>query len=266
MADTRRPLFREDFMPAGFVASTAEDMAKAIEMILANGVVSGRPFLSSASVAVLTTGTGPANVTGARYAMGWNEQDRDGVRTLVHDGSTTDMASFQGIVPAAGTGLVLLADAQSIPFELMGKIDFVGLGALDQMIGRAPRGTLDHFYPAVDAFLVILFGLMIRGLVLQVRKIGRGEQPRRRGPVRRGSVLALWTYLDVFVPFAILTNGPLFLGADWSVLVRTDVGLVLALIAAIRIADGGLRLVGWSVSHRSPAPRGVVEPVVAPTP
>ena len=41
-----KPLFRPDLAPAGFIASTAADLARPIEMILAGGSIDGRSFLS----------------------------------------------------------------------------------------------------------------------------------------------------------------------------------------------------------------------------
>ena len=43
------------------------------------------------------------------------------------------------------------------------------------------------------------------------------------------------------VPAAIVLTMPGFLGAAWPVLIRTDIGLVLAVIAALRVADGAVR-------------------------
>ena len=64
------------------------------------------------------------------------------------------------------------------------------------------------------------------------------------GPRRIGG-LALRGYLDVVVPAAIVLTMPGFLGAAWPVLIRTDIGLVLAVIAALRVADGAVRAWRW---------------------
>ena len=127
----------------------------------------GRPtaerFLSPAGVAALTTGAAPTGVGDARYAMGWVDTTHDGLRTIAHDGSTTDMAAVQVIAPASRDGVIVLADAQSIPYEVLGKIDMIGLGALDHMLGRQADGTLERFYPIVDVVLLVLLAAMVRG-------------------------------------------------------------------------------------------------------
>ena len=70
------------------------------------------------------------------------------------------------------------------------------------------------------------------------------------GPLRIGGV-ALRAYLDVVVPLAILLTMPTFLGAGWPVLIRTDIGLVLAVIATLRVADGAIRAWRWRLGFAS---------------
>ena len=73
------------------------------------------------------------------------------------------MAAFQGFDPGSGDGIVVLANAQAIPYELLGKIDMIGFGALDLMLGREPNGTLEKFYVLVDIALIVALVVMLRG-------------------------------------------------------------------------------------------------------
>ena len=59
------------------------------------------------------------------------------------------MAAFQGFDPASATGS-WFGNAQAIPYELLGKIDMIGFGALDLMLGREPNGTLEKFAKRAD--------------------------------------------------------------------------------------------------------------------
>ena len=248
-----QPLFRTDLAPAGFIASTAGDLARPIEMILAGGTADGRLFLSPAGVAELTTGAAPTGVGDARYAMGWVDTTRDGLRTVAHDGSTTDMAAVQVIAPTSRDGIIVLTDAQSIPYELLGKIDMIGLGALDHMLGRQADGTLERFYPIVDIVLLVLLAAMARGTVRLARRVRDRTSPDPHGRARRLSAIAFHGYLDLVVPILLLVRAPTFFAAPWPVVVRTDVGLVVAVLIALRLSGGGLRLVGWWRT-RQPAP------------
>ena len=157
------PLLRPDLVPAGFIVSTAADVAHPVEMLLAGGRIGDEPFLSRAGVAALTTGGPSTGVGDARYGMGWVVGSHNGHATVSHDGSTTDMAAFQAFDPGSGDGIVVLANAQAIPYELLGKIDMIGFGALDLMLGREPNGTLEKFYPFVDIGLIVALVVMLRG-------------------------------------------------------------------------------------------------------
>ena len=120
-------------------------------MVLAGGMLDGRRFLSPAGVAALTTGGPSTGVGDARYGMGWvdahPQRPTDDQPRRQHDRHGRPSRSS---TRRPATPIVVLANAQAIPYELFGKIDMIGLGALDQMLGREPDGTLEQFYPIVD--------------------------------------------------------------------------------------------------------------------
>ncbi len=250
--DDRAPLVRADLAPAGFISSTPGDLARPIEMVLGGGMLDGRRILSSAGVAALTTGGPSTGVGDARYGMGWVDATRNGRRTISHDGSTTDMSAFQVVDPTSGDAVILLADAQAIPYEVFSKIDMIGLGALDQMLGHEPDGTLERLYPIVDVFLIVLVAVMLRGHLRLIGRVRHREGPGPSGGPRRVATIAFHGYLDVIVPILLLVRVPDAMAAPWPVLVRTDVGLVVLVLVAVRLTGGGLRLVGWWRSGRSP--------------
>ena len=92
---------------------------------------------------------------------------------------------------------MLLADAQSIPYEVFSKIDMIGFGALDQMLGREPDGTLERLYPIVDVFLLVLLAVMLRGHLRLVRRVRDRERPADAWPRSAGwprsPSTAIWT-------------------------------------------------------------------------
>jgi CubicO group peptidase (beta-lactamase class C family) len=255
LADTHRPLDRADLAPAGFVSASADDVGRYLAALLDPAGPGGGSVASAGTVASMFAGTAPTGVGDERYGLGWAETTYRGERIVAHAGSTTDMASFVAINPARGVAVAVLFDAQSPLYELLHKPDQIGLGVLAMTIGEAPDGTLEGFYPIVDIALAAILGLMAWRLVVLVRspRIEAGDwRPRRRwsGPLRIGG-LALRAYLDVVVPLAILLTMPAFLGAGWPVLIRTDLGLVLAVIATLRVADGAIRAWRWRLGFAS---------------
>ena len=256
LAIPRTPLFRSDLAPAGFIASTASDMARPIEMLLAGGTFGAERILSPAGVAALTTGAVSTGFGDARYAMGWIDSTHEGLRTIAHDGSTTDMAAVQVIAPASRDAVVVLANAQSIPYEVLGKIDMIGQGTLAQMLGRQADGTLERFYPIVDAVLLVILILMVRGHVRLARRVRDRERSAALGRIRRVGAMAFHGYLDLVVPLLLLVRVPTFLAAPWPVVIRTDIGLVVAILIVVRLSGGGLRLAGWWRTRGLPYPVG----------
>ena len=162
------------------------------------------------------------------------------------------MAAFQGFDPGSGDGIVVLTNAQAIPYELLGKIDMIGFGALDLMLGREPNGTLEKFYPLVDVALIVALVVMLRGHVRLADRVRRRQPPTAGGRFRRMAGITFHGYLDLLVPIVLLLRVPDALAAPWSVLIRTDIGLVLAVFIALRLTGGALRLTGWWRTGRRP--------------
>ena len=148
---------------------------------------------------------------------------------------------------------MILTDAQSILYEVLAKVDMIGFGALDQMLGRQPDGTLEKLYPVVDVALIVALAMMLRGLLKLSRRVRRRARPAAQGRVLRLAGIAFHGYLDVIVPVLLLVRMPGAFGASWPVLVRTDVGMVVFVLIVVRLAGGTLRLAGWWRSGRLPA-------------
>ena len=180
--------------------------------------------------------------TAVHFFATWCEPCREALPAL--------HAAFQVVDPASGDAVVLLTNAQSIPYEVFGKVDMIGLGALDQMLGREPDGTLERLYPIVDIFLLVLLAVMLRGHLRLVRRVRDRERPATHGRIRWLTTIAFHGYLDLIVPVILLVRVPDAMAAPWPVLVRTDVGVVVLILVALRLSGGGLRLAGWWRSGR----------------
>ena len=83
LANATRPLDRPDLAPAGFIAATAGDLARPLEVLAHDGLAAdGARFLSPGMVAQVISGVAPAGLDDARYAFGWLASTRDGRATM----------------------------------------------------------------------------------------------------------------------------------------------------------------------------------------
>jgi CubicO group peptidase (beta-lactamase class C family) len=254
LADDHAPLDRPDLVPAGWISASADDLGRLLIAELDGGSYQGRSVVSPAAIGEMQTGTVSTGSGDERMGMGWVASTLDGERIVAHAGSTTDMAAIQVLVPDRHLGVAVLFNAQSTLYELLHKPDAIGQGVVSLLLGHEPRGTLQLFYPAFDLAALALLALLVIGLVRTVRRpIGPwpawADRPRL-GRLRLVGSLGFRAYLDVIVPIVLLVKVPDLLGAPWTTLVRIDVGLVIAAIIAVRVADGLVRVARLSVARR----------------
>lgn len=141
------PIVFEAAAPAGGIASTADDMAKWLAMLLREGALpDGSRLLSGDRVRELTALTVAMGVPkpppdgSARprsnfrgYGLGFVVQDYRGRKTMRHDGLLPGFFSGVTLVPEAGLGVVVLtnqeaAEAVEVPTRLI----------LDHFLGGTP--------------------------------------------------------------------------------------------------------------------------------
>ena len=121
------PFESDNTNPAGGINSSAEDMAKWVRTLLAEGMLpDGSRLFSAATYRQLTTLVTPipagnpapelaamrANFNG--YALGLGTRDYRGHRILTHTGGLPGYVSLVLMVPDAGLGIVVLTNQESI--------------------------------------------------------------------------------------------------------------------------------------------------------
>ena len=243
------PLWRPDFLPAGWLVASAEDLGRFAAAHLAGGTLDGERVLSSEGIEELHRGA--ADAGRAAYAMGWFDGVLGSTRIVSHSGSTTDMASAMYLAPAQGVGIVVVYNGQSLVYELLHKGEAIAEAAMAKLIGEPAGGTLSMLYPAFIAGVVLMVVLQIRSLVRAVRRARRGEPAVRSILGRRsiGIAAAAWGWL--VLPAYVLLATPEMFAAPWSVLVHIDLGQVLAVYAVLQLLIGGVVLAPAIGGHAS---------------
>src|SRR5205085_7310170 len=113
-AGTRRYTLHS--VPAGGVATTAEDFCHFLIAQLNGGAYAGRSVLSPAGVALMHE---PRRDIGSLYAMGWFVEPWDGLESFNHMGMNETFSSMINLLPEQHYGVVVLTDVNS--FSILGR-------------------------------------------------------------------------------------------------------------------------------------------------
>jgi len=133
--------------PAGAILSSAEDLSKWVQVLLAQGDLGqGRRLYSAAQARLLETPLtllplrpreGPlkeATPTMAAYAMGLGVRDYRGTRLVGHTGGLAGMVSRVTLLPELKLGVVVLTNA-----EVTEAFDAITHTVLDHYLGAPPK-------------------------------------------------------------------------------------------------------------------------------
>lgn len=229
-------------LPAGYLASSAEDMGRYLRAHLNGGRAEGVRILSPAGFAELHR-PGVAIEDGLWTGMGWGVGDFNGARVLQHDGNTGNYRAEMWLLPERGLGFVLLMNAsnelQTTPTRALGQ------GIAELLLGPEPAAVALN--PVAQGFSVLVLALAALQLLAVARSVVTlrrwGRVPPRPHQWRHvwlplaGGLLAALGFL-VVVP-------ALFLGGSLPValLLVPDLGVVVAVAGALALAWALLRTV-----------------------
>lgn len=235
--------FRPDFVPAGFLMASVEDMSRYVVAQMNGGTYGNASVLSPSSVAAMHAPAVNAGISaqGGSYAMGWFVGPRAGVpHTIWHNGSAAANHSMVLMLPDSGWGVVLLANAESLLYTMLGRLDVIADGIASLLVNTPKPGTLAGLYPAFDVAVVLIVLLQLRSLV-RIWRRGSGL-PVGKGRIRTvvfELVIPVWR--ELVAPIAIFVGLPAALGAPWANLAKTDVGGFVLALAVLLLLTGMVR-------------------------
>lgn len=157
-------------LPAGALIASVEDLSHYAIAQLDDGRYGDTSILSPQGVAELHAPAIPRTPEDHHYAMGWNVGVIDGIPTVWHAGDSGQFRAMVLLMPDAGSGFVLLANATG--YEQMSQIEGVSIGVFSMLNGKpaAPLSSLPFgprfLYWAVPATPL----LQILGMVFLWRK------------------------------------------------------------------------------------------------
>ena len=264
--------YLRDMLPAGYLISTAEDMAHYLVAQLNGGRFENAAVLSPAGVATLhapAVAAGP----GASYGMGWYSGPINGVPTVSHEGSTENFSAYMILVPGSQWGIVVLSNEGGLPTELTSSVQGIAAGVMALLVGSkaSPAGlSVSILYLVLDCLLLLITALALwSALRLHHWTEKFARRWRQPGRWRRGfTIMRLGVRLVWELVLPVLVLGlPLLIGyLTWRQLLLSapDIVWSLLLIAALMFATAIFRLVLMARVLRG---AGVMDkPVVTPSP
>ena len=130
--------YPQSFVPAGFIVSSANDLAKYLAAQLPGSASARRLGLSDAGIALWHKGVAAMDSEGkSHYAMGWVTDTFNGVPVVWHNGDTGVFRSQFTLEPKGRWGVVLLANGSGwLPQQYQQEISS---GIVNMQVGRTPR-------------------------------------------------------------------------------------------------------------------------------
>lgn len=239
--------YHRGIVPAGFIFSSAEDMAHYLIAHLNGGQYRNAPVLSPTGIAELhrsLTRTSGGPITAQEfYAMGWFIREKDGLQTVSHAGSTPHFHANLVLVPEGQWGIVLLMNAENglRPEQISG----IARGVTTLLVGREPWDVSPRdFFPTLLTY--VLIGVVIQALgmirsVVLLHRWRRNPQRRRSGWLTGAWHVVLPLVLNLLWALLLLVAVPRLL---WTSL--SDLRLFVPDFGATLLMSGGVAL-GWAI-------------------
>jgi CubicO group peptidase (beta-lactamase class C family) len=243
--------YNEEYLAAGYVISSAEDMAHYLIAQMNKGYYQNQAIVSSTSIEEMHKPTVKAPIMGPEsfYGMGWFNSPTNGIPTIKHSGEVPNYHSTMIIMPNEDYGIILLANINN-SILTSGLIEKMGAGIVDILAGNKPEHIAGsaHFqtYVLMDGIILII----LIALFFHIRNIKKWIEKVRQGKIIGRLLLTL--FIDFLIPIVLLTQFPKLLGFTWSFLfdfvpdvtsILFSISVILLMVGLIKIYLFGLHLV-----------------------
>jgi CubicO group peptidase (beta-lactamase class C family) len=196
--------------PAGFLISSAEDMAHYVAAQLNGGTYGHRQLLSPQGIATLHT---PASKMGpaTSYGMGWAIHSAPGSTTIWHDGDVSNFHSHLRLLPDQHLGIVVLMNVGVSTDSAASNGLVEGIAAT--ILGHGPAAPTYSLWTALSG-LTVMVPLMIAILWAgwSYRSLRRWQP---RGEAHRHGLYRIWR---LYLPLAVDLSS---VGAIWMLMPAT---------------------------------------------
>jgi CubicO group peptidase (beta-lactamase class C family) len=228
-------------LPAGFIISSAEDMAHYMIAQINAGTFQQNQFVSSQAVQVMHTP--PQGVEGD-YAMGWTVQQKDGIKTIRHNGAIETFYADVILLPDQDIGITLLIN-QNAFIPLMFTFGPLADGLVNVLLGLQPSRipSLSLIYGIFTA--IIIFDLVRHGISLkQVPKWWQKVAGKSRPRIILGVVLSnlLIPAVLVFIVVMMIANAGINAARITLFYYIFDIALWLSISTILSVIEAVIKL------------------------
>jgi CubicO group peptidase (beta-lactamase class C family) len=244
--------YRQDYVPAGWLVSSANDMGRFLIAQLNGGSYRGQSVLSSEGIAAMHHGVTKVS-TGGSYGMGWLADTLNGTSVVSHDGDSLNMHTDMILVPSAGWAVEVIANSDSVPVLLSASVESTAKGVVAMLMGWIVPPTFSPAatYAVFDLLMLALVGFQMWSFI---RVLSQAPKPLSIGwaPIVRRIVLPFASRLGA----AVVLLGSLFmlslqLGSSVLLIATTDLGVALIALATLLLANGILRVVRMATAKQA---------------
>ena len=246
--------YRSDYIPAGWIVSSASDMSHYLIAQLNGGSYAGVQVLSAQGIAEMHRGEAKDN--NRSYGLGWYDDTVSGIPVYEKDGEAVTFHTDMILVPATGWGVELIADSSSLPAG--SSVNATAEGVVLMLAGRAAPFTPSPLstYVVFDLLIIAVVGFQLWSLIRVLRK---PMQPARATSARilRHMILPLTWRLALAIAASgvtLVTLGGMF-GVSPRFMAETDIGSAVIVVSVLLLVNGGLRTARTYLSIR---PRPII--------
>lgn len=235
--------YPEGGLAAGYVISTAEDMARYLTMIQNGGRVGNRALVLPTRMAELLQPGAEAGGPNVFYAMGWTVAQDGDVRVVGHAGGTFNFRAAMGVMPDRGLGYVLLMNADTALGR--GRLTAIPDGVYSLLLDRElPQPESSTPVLVIYGVLLVILAIQIGGMLRTVLTKGHwrtAQSVRPRGRARLVRHIVVPGLSNLAWAAIALVGLPAVLGGSLAML-----QLQIPDIAYVLTVSGGVALV-WTV-------------------
>ncbi|MFU8826661.1 MAG: serine hydrolase domain-containing protein [Brevefilum sp.] len=243
-----QPLYLAE-LPAGFMISTAEDMAHYMIALINGGTFHQKPLLSPEAIQIMHT---PQPGVQGGYAMGWSVHDKDGYQLIRHNGAVEAFYSEVLLLPDQEIGITLLINQNAfipVGFTFGPFAD----GLVDALLGNQPSLGIPLSLVYGILAVIVIYDLVSHVIALKrVPKWWQKVAGKSRARIIIGVVLSHLLIPAVVIFFVVMMMVTAGLNAARITLYyyMFDIALWLTISIVLSLVEAVIKL-RWVVGYHS---------------